>query len=131
MTTARKTDGNPLAASLRRPANDNGPGKAVDMGPEVLAAPPKAPSTHLYVGAENMPAPANRNGEMFSHLYVEPQKTCAPTHKTSEHVSAAGPKLTVLTDLPEKLPVLPQEVALIRAYLPDLLARIADNDNEP
>ncbi|MBL8642421.1 MAG: hypothetical protein JNK21_00700 [Rhodospirillaceae bacterium] len=124
MNGARKTDGNALAAGLRRAANDNG---AVNIGP----ADPAPSASHLYVGAENTPAPANRNGEMFSHLYVEPDKTCAPTHKTPEHVSSAGPKLTVVTDLPDKLPVLPQEVALIRAYLPDLLARIAANDNEP
>jgi len=124
MNGARKTDGNALAAGLRRAANDNG---AVNIGP----VNPSLSTSHLYVGAENTPAPANRNGGMSSHLYVESGKTCAVPHKTSEHVLSSGPGLIVVTDLPEKLPVLPQEVALIRAYLPDLLARIAANDNEP
>jgi len=125
MNGARKTDGNALAAGLRRAANDNGAAK--NIGP----ANPSLSASHLYVGAENTPAPANRNGGTSSHLYVESEKTCAVHHKTSEHVLSSGPGLVVVTDLPEKLPVLPQEVALIRAYLPDLLARIAANDNEP
>ena len=38
--------------------------------------------------------------------------------------------MTIVTNLPEVLPVLPAEVALIRAFLSDLVARIAVNENE-
>jgi len=41
-----------------------------------------------------------------------------------------GPRVTIITNLPEKLPDLPGEVALIRAFLGELVARIAVNDNE-
>jgi hypothetical protein len=41
-----------------------------------------------------------------------------------------GPRVTILTNLPEKLPVIAGEAALIRAFLGDLVARIAVNDNE-
>lgn len=41
-----------------------------------------------------------------------------------------GPRVTIMTNLPEKLPPLPAEVALIRAFMGDLVARIAANDDE-
>jgi hypothetical protein len=82
---------------------------------------PNLPSSHVYVQLGGIPAPANQNDPAAGHVYVEPQKTPA-------HVSR--PTLTLFCDLPSPLPVLPQEVALIRAYLPALLALIAANDND-
>jgi hypothetical protein len=38
-------------------------------------------------------------------------------------------QVTILTELPDTLPVLSSEVALIRSYLGELVARIATNDN--
>jgi len=43
---------------------------------------------------------------------------------------ARGARVTILTNLPEKLPVIAGEVALIHAYLNELVARLAMNDNE-
>ena len=42
---------------------------------------------------------------------------------------ARGVRVTILTDLPEKLPVIAGEAALIHAYLGELVARLAMNDN--
>jgi hypothetical protein len=42
---------------------------------------------------------------------------------------ARGPRVTILTNLPEKLPVIEGEVALIHAFLGELVARLAVNDN--
>jgi hypothetical protein len=124
MSGARKTDGNALAAGLRRAANDNG---VVNIDP----ANPAPSTSHVYVPKPETPSTANQNEAMFTHVYVQTDKTCAVPHKTSADVLGKHTPLTVVTDLPERLPVLPQEVALIRAYLPALLARIAANDNEP
>jgi hypothetical protein len=78
---------------------------------------------HVYVQPGHLQAPANQAAPTNSHLYVEPSKP-------SEQVYRPGPHVKVLSDLPDLLPVLPQEVALIRAYLPALLALIAANDND-
>jgi hypothetical protein len=43
---------------------------------------------------------------------------------------ARGPRVTILTNLPEKLPVIEGEVALIHSFLGELVARLAVNDNE-
>jgi hypothetical protein len=37
----------------------------------------------------------------------------------------------IVTNLPERLPILPEEVALIRGFMGDLVSRILANDNEP
>jgi hypothetical protein len=42
---------------------------------------------------------------------------------------ARGVRVTIHTNLPDHLPVLPGEVALIRAFLGELVARLAANDN--
>jgi len=42
---------------------------------------------------------------------------------------AARARVTIYTNLPETLPVLPQEVALIHSFLGELVARLAVNDN--
>jgi len=42
---------------------------------------------------------------------------------------ARGPRLTILSNLPDTLPVIGGEVALIHAYLSELVARLAANDN--
>lgn len=82
---------------------------------------PNQPASHVYVQLGHIPAPANQNKPSAGHVYVEPEKA-------SGHVSR--PALTVFCGLPSPLPVLSQEVALIRAYLPALLALIAANDND-
>lgn len=42
---------------------------------------------------------------------------------------ARGARVTILTNLPEKLPVIEGEVSLIHAFLGELVARLAVNDN--
>jgi hypothetical protein len=37
----------------------------------------------------------------------------------------------IVTNLPEALPILPEEIALIRGFMGDLVSRILANDNEP
>ena len=37
----------------------------------------------------------------------------------------------IISDIPDNLPVLSSEIDLIATYLPDVLALIAANDNEP
>ncbi|MDX2145042.1 MAG: hypothetical protein SFV19_16935 [Rhodospirillaceae bacterium] len=89
---------------------------------------------HLYVPQGHFPAPVNINEPKLvvadaaparapSHLYVAPQKTCAG-------VSRAKP-LHVMCNLPERLPILPAEIAIIEAYLGDIIRSLAANDNEP
>ena len=48
----------------------------------------------------------------------------------SKAIPARGTKITVLTDLPDALPVLPEEITLVKRYLSDLVAMIAANDDE-
>jgi hypothetical protein len=82
---------------------------------------------HLYVPQGHLPSPANVNEPPLTHIDVErlePDPPTKPAHRRPAH-------LKVLSDLPDRLPVLPQEVALIRSYLPALLALIAANDNDP
>ena len=129
MNGARKTDGNALAAGLRQPANDNGAVNTVPVNPAPSAS--HLEPSQLYVGKHTELTGANQNEQEAAHLYVQTDKTCAVAHKTSADVLGKHAPLAVFTDLPESLPVLPQEVALIRAYLPALLARMAANDNEP
>jgi hypothetical protein len=83
---------------------------------------PNLPSSHVYVQHEAIPTPANQNEPTARHVYVEPARSSARTSR---------PAHTLFCDLPSPLPVLPQEVALIRAYLPALLELIAANDNDP
>jgi len=42
---------------------------------------------------------------------------------------ARGARVTIYTNLPQTLPVLPKEVALIHSFLGELVARLAVNDN--
>ena len=42
---------------------------------------------------------------------------------------ARGVRVTIYTDLPDKLPVMPGEIALLHSYLGELVARLAANDN--
>ena len=54
----------------------------------------------------------------------------AQDDQESDPPKVRGLRVTIHTNLPDKLPVLSGEVALIRAFLGDLVARIAVNDNE-
>jgi hypothetical protein len=81
-------------------------------------------STHLYAPPGQFPVPASINEPKIDQAAVEqaPQKSAVGRAKPA--------RLLVLCDLPQRLPVLPQEVALIQFYLPDLLQLLAANDNE-
>jgi len=59
-----------------------------------------------------------------------PQEEPEKPARAEKSAKARGPRMTVLTNLPEKLPVIVGEVALIHAYLGELVARLAMNDNE-
>ena len=94
----------------RRPAlaaNDNTP-----MGSKSknMARGQGTPARYVYVGRE--PAMDAESG--------------ARTAKV-----ARLPALVIATDLPKTIPILPDEVALIRGYMADLVSRILANDNEP
>ena len=55
----------------------------------------------------------------------EPGQPAAPANRPRHD----GPTVTIHTDFPDRLPVLPGEVALIRSYLGELVARLTMNDN--
>jgi len=93
-------------ASVRIPTNDNAPIRGT---------------------AENM-----IQSESVSHLYVG-NDVCLPTSEAPRGSSARkiGTWFTVTTNWPERLPILPEEIALIRGYMGDLVSHILANDNEP
>lgn len=39
-------------------------------------------------------------------------------------------RVVIMTDLPERLPVLPEELALVQGYMEDLVSSILANDNQ-
>jgi hypothetical protein len=84
--------------------------------------------------------PANDNVELgakgrSAHVYVPEAhaKACSP-HMGHIPKNGAGklwaPTL-ITTNLPEILPILPEEIALIGGTMADLVRRILANDNEP
>lgn len=61
-----------------------------------------------------------------SHVYVgkpEPTASCARTRARWQPVS-------IVTEFPARIPVMPEEVALIKGSLADLVGRILANDND-
>jgi hypothetical protein len=89
-----------------RAANDNAPTGAA---PEDTPRGQGAPARYVYVGAG--PAAA-----------IEAD---APVPRKPRPAI-----LTIATDLPESLPILSGEVALIRGFMADLVARTLANDND-
>jgi hypothetical protein len=75
---------------------------------------PEGAGSHVYVyGGESEPAEAGTGSPDY-----------APIRK-------AQPSLTIVTNLPETVPILPGEIATIRGFMGDLVARILANDNDP
>lgn len=101
----------PKAQSVS-PANDNAPARAVAEDMAENMAPAKGVS-HLYV----------QNAGMGAALEVE-SRTTAPIRK------ARGP-IIIMSNLPEHLPILSEELALVQGYMADLVSQIIANDNEP
>lgn len=71
------------------------------------------------------------HGQGDSHLYVQEPKKHDAEHMAKTRARGTWERVTVYTDLPESLPVLPEEIALIRGFMGDLVSRIIANDNEP
>jgi hypothetical protein len=70
------------------------------------------------------------HGQDVSHLYVQkpekhgaemPRRAAAGTWKPTQ----------IYTDLPANLPIMPEEIALLRGFMGDLVSRIIANDNDP
>lgn len=87
------------------PANDNEPGHPV---------------------AEN-----KAHGQGVSHLYVQEAEKHEPENTGGARARGAWTPTRIYTDLPENLPILPEEIALIRGFMGDLVGGILANDNEP
>lgn len=102
------------------PANDD-----VELGVEY-------PTTHVYVpnaGAETT------GNECAPHVYVPEShaKACTPHvgHILKNGARKVLAPTIITTNLPEILPILPEEIALIGGTMADLVSRILANDNEP
>jgi hypothetical protein len=84
---------------------------------------------------DNAPAPAGAknmvHGQDTSHLYVQDAKKHEPEKMAPSRARGTWKPTCIYTDLSQKLPVLPEEIALIRGYMGDLVGRILANDNEP
>ncbi len=81
--------------------------------------------------------PANDN-QGTPHVYVPDctlRKDCGPhvyVPKTRKGAARkGGQRFLITTSLPQILPILPDEIALIRGTMADLLCQILANDNEP
>jgi len=78
------------------------------------------------------PIPRNANVGAVDTGVAEQLKTNAGAASIGRDSKAAGcgaPR--IFTDLPERLPILPQEIALIQGYMGDLVSQIIANDNGP
>lgn len=94
------------------PANDNVPVRAVTEDTAENMAPPKG-VLHVYVqNADNGPVVGVESG------------SGAPIRKVRSPT-------TIMTNLPERLPILSEEVALVQGFLADLVSQIIANDNDP
>lgn len=54
----------------------------------------------------------------------------AQDDETSNPPQDRGPRVTIVTDMPVKFTVVKGEAALVHAFMGELIARIAMNDNE-
>lgn len=76
-------------------------------------------------------AETTAHGQGVSHLYVQKPEKHEP--KATDRTRAQGTRTptVIYTNLPQNLPVLPEEIALLRGFMGDLVAGILANDNEP
>lgn len=79
-----------------------------------------------HAGAENM---AHVQGD--SHLYVQEAEKHEPENTSGTRARGTWKAPRIYTDLPENLPIMPEEIALIRGFMGDLVSAILANDNEP
>jgi len=66
-----------------------------------------------------------------SHLYVQKRKKHDPKNMGVARAQSTQAPTVIYTNLPQNLPVLPEEIALLRGFMGDLVAGILANDNEP
>lgn len=99
------------------------------QGPEPESAPPVNAKAHIRASAENM-SPSNGTAHVYVH---NAQKASVSTEASTigAPVRKAQGRVVIMTNLPERLPVLPEEMALVQGYLDDLVSAILVNDNEP
>ena len=88
-----------------RPANDNHPSHAE---------------------AKNM-----AHGQDVAHLYVQEAEKHEPENMGNARARGTWRPTRIYTNLPENLPILPEEIALIQGFMGDLVSAIIANDNEP
>jgi len=79
-----------------------------------------------HAGAENM-----AHGRDVSHLYVQEAEEHEPENTSDARARGTWKATRIYTDLPENLPIMPEEIALIRGFIGDLVSAILANDNEP
>lgn len=103
--------------NLGRPTNDNAPLGVTEVGPAA-----GNPIAHVYVKVDEQEAP---------YVYVPSPARLAPRNAPDRAIRNVWAAPVIVTNLPERLPILPEEVALIRGFMGDLVSRILANDNEP
>jgi len=66
-----------------------------------------------------------------SHVYVRDEAGDVTSILPKSVARKVWTAPIIVTNLPERLPILPEEIALIRGFMSDLVSRILANDNEP
>ncbi len=74
---------------------------------------------------------AMTDGQGVSHLYVRKLKKHGPKNMGGARAQSTQAPTVIYTNLPQNMPVLPEEIALLRGFMGDLVAGILANDNEP
>jgi hypothetical protein len=76
--------------------------------------------------------PQNANAGVAEDGMVEqPNANACAASVRRDSKAGSCRALRIFTNLPERLPILPQELALIQGYMGDLVSGILANDNEP
>ena len=92
-------------------------------------------SASIRPANDNAPTPTGgentSHGQGGSHLYVQKPQKHEPENTAEQRARGPWTPTCIYTDLPEALPVLPEEIALLRGFMGDLVGRILANDNEP
>ena len=101
--------------------------------PKIETISPANDNAPIRVGAQNTAENTSPSNDVL-HLYVQNAHQGA----TSDAVPGAdapiretGRRTVIMSNLPEQLPILAEEIALVQSFMADLVSQIIANDNEP
>jgi len=96
--------------------------------PSHVAAHVRPSAAHVYVRLDPISVPETAVPHVYVQTDQNPVPDCAPvpTYKRAVRIPPV-----IVTNLPEMIPILPEEIALIRRFMGELVSRILANDNEP